>query len=134
MQILWMAMATTLISFCFFSMNGLNGQSQKAYQVKVDVDLVTTDVTVIGKPVSELRREDFAVYDNGVAQPITYYSHDELPLAVVLLVDVSGSITDYLASLKLAALSCLRPLNPQDEVALISFSSGPKKQVDLRKI
>jgi VWFA-related protein len=128
MNALRITAAALLISLCS---SVINGQAKKSFQIKVDVDLVTTDVTVIGKSVSELKREDFVIYDNSVAQPITFFSHDELPLAVVLLVDVSGSIKDYLPSLKIAALSCLRQLKPQDQAALISFSHGHKRNVKL---
>jgi VWFA-related protein len=101
------------------------------FNVRVDVDLVTTDISVIGTPVSELRAEDFIVFDNGVSQKISYFSHDQLPLAVAVLVDVSSSITKYLPSLKIAAFSALRRLKPEDQVALFSFAGSPSRLCDL---
>ena len=65
-------------------------------KIKVDVALVTTEVTVLGAAALDLRAEDFIVYDNGVAQQVTHFSRDKLPLAVALLstaVPASGRIS-----------------------------------------
>jgi Ca-activated chloride channel homolog len=90
-------------------------------KIKVDVALATTDVTVIGYAVSELSAEDFIIYDNGVLQKISHFSRDVLPLAVVVLIDRSLSIEEYLSSLETAAISALKHLKPQDQVALLAF-------------
>jgi Ca-activated chloride channel homolog len=101
------------------------------FKIRVDVDLVTTDVTVIGTPVAELQPEDFILYDNKVSQEITYFSRDKIPFAIAILIDGSGSIIDYLPVLQLAALSSLRRLNADDQVALFSFTSNETKLIDL---
>jgi VWFA-related protein len=121
-----------LLSTCLLGVDGemqeANSSKQEAkadddnFKIKVDVNLVTTDVSVAGIPASELRAEDFTIYDNNVAQEITYFSHDELPLAVAILIDSSGSIAERLSMLQIAALSSLRHLKPVDQVALFSFA------------
>jgi len=72
--------------------------TQETLKIKVDVAQVTVDVTVTGTPLSELRLEDFTVYDNGVAQNVNHFSRDKIPLAVALLIDSSDSIIPYLSS------------------------------------
>jgi Ca-activated chloride channel homolog len=104
---------------------------QENFKIKVDVDLVTTDVTVLGNPVSELRGEDFIIYDNNVAQPVTHFSLDQYPLAVAILVDASLSIEPYLPVLQIAAASALRRLKPEDQVMLYSFSQNTYRLNDL---
>ena len=105
--------------------------TQEILKIKVDVAQVTVDVTVTGTPVSELRLEDFTVYDNGVAQNVSQFSRDKIPLAVALLIDRSGSEIPYLPALKIAALSALRRLRPEDQVALFSFDANPAKLSNL---
>ena len=69
--------------------------------VKVDTDLVHVDVLVTdpeGRPVKGLRPEDFKVYEDGEERPLAFFSVQragavERPVAVVFLVDVSGSMT-----------------------------------------
>jgi hypothetical protein len=101
------------------------------FKFKVAVDLVTTDVTVIGKPASELQAEDFAVLDNGTAQQVSYFSQDQIPLAIALVIDTSLSVQQYLPILQIAGGSALRYLDIDDQVALYSFSMKPKRESDL---
>jgi Ca-activated chloride channel homolog len=101
------------------------------FKISVDVNLVTTDVTVIGNPISELKPEDFILYDNGVAQELTYFSRDQLPLAIALVIDASESIRDYLPMLQLAGYSTLRRLKVDDQVTLFSFNTDLIRLVNL---
>jgi Ca-activated chloride channel homolog len=105
--------------------------AEEDFKIKVDVDLVTTDVTVNGIAPPDLKAEDFKIYDNDIAQPISYFSRDQLPLAVAILIDRSGSLSGYLPVLQIAALSALRRLKPEDQVALFSFSKDLSKLSDL---
>ncbi len=99
--------------------------------IKVDVALVTTEVTVLGTAAADLRAEDFVVYDNGVVQQITHFSRDKVPLAVALLIDRSTSIKPYLRLLQKAAISALGHLKPEDPVVLFAFADDLLKLSDL---
>ena len=90
-------------------------------KIKIDVALVTTEVTVLGEGATELRAEDFVIYDSGVAQQVSHFSRDKLPLAVALLVDRSTSIRPYLPLLQKASVAALGRLRPEDPVALFAF-------------
>ncbi|MCA1605554.1 MAG: VWA domain-containing protein, partial [Acidobacteria bacterium] len=69
--------------------------------VKIDTDLVSLDVVASdseGRPVRNLRKEDFKVYVDGVEQPLAFFqverrSGQPRPLAVVFALDNSGSMT-----------------------------------------
>src|ERR1044072_4976197 len=56
--------------------------------VKTDVDLVVLDALVLqkktGRVVGDLKREDFALFEDGVPQQITQFSQNSLPLSVLL--------------------------------------------------
>jgi len=107
------------------------GIPQSNFKIKVNVELVPVDVTVYGTPVRDLQVEDFVVYDNKVPQPVIYFSRDQLPLAVALVVDSSGSLTAYLPELQAAAHSALETLKAEDQVALFGFASFPAQLTDL---
>ncbi len=104
---------------------------EESFKISVDVSLVTTDVTVVGTPVSELQPEDFIIYDDNVTQEVSYFSQDQLPLAIAVLVDASESIRDYLPMLQLASYSTLRRLKPEDQVSLHSFNANRYRLCDL---
>jgi Ca-activated chloride channel family protein len=100
----------------------------------VDVNLVLVEATVRddkGRIADDLKREDFRVFEDGVEQKLTYFSRDELPLAVALLVDGSGSVAPMLFDLHEAANNILSQLKPEDQVALYAFATHPQRLVDL---
>ena len=96
------------------------------YSLRVDVRLVMVDAIVrsrSGQPIDNLHREDFRVFDDGVEQKIQSFSRDELPLAVALVVDRSGSVAPYMNDLRRAAYRALSQLKSSDKVALFTFDS-----------
>lgn len=102
-------------------------QSDSEEVIKVNTDLVVLDVQVInkktGQPVGNLKREDFELSDDGVKQEISYFSQDELPLSILLLLDVSGSVRPIIEQVGEGALGALEQLKPQDEVAVMAFAN-----------
>jgi Ca-activated chloride channel family protein len=69
--------------------------------LKVDTDLVSLDVVANdfeGRPIRNLKQEDFKVYLDGIEQPLAFFqverrSGEPRPLAVVFALDISGSMT-----------------------------------------
>jgi len=96
--------------------------------IKVGVDLVSFDVHVLNKktsnPVKGLTEKNFEVYEDDIKQEITNFSQDKLPLSVLLLVDVSGSIRPFEAQIREAAIKALELLKPEDEVSIMAFGTG----------
>ncbi len=94
--------------------------------IRVNTDLVVLDAQVIAKKnrqvVGDLRREDFEVYEDGARREISFFSRDELPLSVVLLLDVSRSVRPIVHTIAEGALGALARLKPEDEVAVMTFA------------
>jgi Ca-activated chloride channel family protein len=92
-------------------------------------DLVVFSATAVdgnGRPVTDLQRRDFRVFEEGRPQPILrFHGGEELPARVLLLVDGSGSMDQELkvASVRFAAERVLDALGEEDEVALAGFDS-----------
>lgn len=91
-------------------------------------DLVVFSATAVdskGRPVTNLRREDFRIYDEGRAQPIAHFHEGRgLPARVLVLFDASGSMgSDRVANARQAAAQLLFALSPEDEVAVAGFDS-----------
>ena len=92
-------------------------------------DLVVFSATAVdgkGRPVTDLRREDFRIYDDGRAQAIAHFHGGRgLPARVLLLVDASGSMNNEfkVASARRAAGQILDVLGPEDQVAVAGFDS-----------
>lgn len=86
--------------------------------VRVDV-LVTEN----GRPVPSLTPADFDLLDNGVPQKIDLASFEQIPLNVVLGLDMSASLQGLrLGHLQAASRTVLSGLKPGDRAALVAFS------------
>jgi len=85
---------------------------------------VRLDVQVLdGKePVQGLKKEDFVITDEGQPQTISYFAHEKEPLNLLLLLDISGSMTKYIAQMAQTAREALGVLRPMDRVAIMVFS------------
>src|SRR5256714_12834857 len=105
--------------------------------IKVNTDLVVFDVQVIDKKskriIGDLTRDDFVVTDNGVKRQISYFSRDELPLSIILLLDVSRSVRPILHDIRDGALNALQRLKPEDQVAVMAFSERTGLAQDFTK-
>jgi VWFA-related protein len=75
-----------------------------------------------GRLVPDLLQEHFEVRDNGAVQPLTIFKSDVQPITVVVMLDVSGSMTLNLDRLKLAAEQFVLRLLPDDQARIGSFS------------
>jgi Uncharacterized protein containing a von Willebrand factor type A (vWA) domain len=98
--------------------------------VRINTDLVVLDALVIdkktGHPVRDLKANDFELFVDDVKQPITYFSEDQLPLSVVLLLDVSGSVVPFIEQIGQRARTALEKLKSEDEVAVMAFAQESK--------
>ncbi|HEY6046747.1 MAG TPA: VWA domain-containing protein [Pyrinomonadaceae bacterium] len=98
--------------------------------IKVNTDLVVLDAQVVdkktGKPFATLRKEDFELFEENIRQQIAYFSQDQLPLSILLLLDVSRSVRPIIGEIGEGANNALRQLKPEDEVAVMAFADYPK--------
>ncbi len=74
-----------------------------------------------GHLVTDLTRDDFEVDDNGRAQPITQFSSAIQPISIVMMLDMSGSMTGNLPTLRNAAVQMFTRLLPADQARVGSF-------------
>jgi VWFA-related protein len=99
----------------------------EAPTIHVDTQFVLLDALVVNKKsgshLDTLSAKDFELSEDGVPQTISYFSRDQLPLSVVFLFDMTETVHAALPPLAKAALEVLGHLKPEDEVAVMTFSS-----------
>jgi len=107
----------------------LAGGTLAAQQVfRGGVDVVSLAVTVMdrdGRYIPGLDQAKFQVFEDGVLQDIVYFSREQQPVALTLLMDTSTSMEQKLPIAQQAAIGFARQLKPSDVAAVIEFDSRP---------
>jgi VWFA-related protein len=94
---------------------------------KKEVEEVILHATVIDeqrRPVPSLDRNDFTVFENGISQPITSFRRQDVPVAMGIVIDNSGSMRDKREDVNRAVLNLIRASNPNDEIFVVNFSKN----------
>jgi VWFA-related protein len=117
-------MTRHLIPALFLVAAGASALAQ-APSFSSEIEAVRVDVLVTdnGKLVQGLEPGDFEILDNGVPQKVDLASFEEIPLNVVLALDMSASLdTEQLEHLRTAGKTLLEGLKKTDQAALVTFS------------
>lgn len=95
------------------------------FTIAIKVGMVVLHATVLdskGTLVSGLAKEDFQVFEDGVAQQIDVFTHEDIPVTVGLVVDNSGSMGPKRPEVIAAALAFARSSNPRDQMFVVTFN------------
>ncbi|MEP6850331.1 MAG: VWA domain-containing protein [Acidobacteriota bacterium] len=117
------------IIFCFGLLVG-RAQDKKGggdEVIKVDTQLVDVPVVVtdkLGKPILNLKQNNFVIYEDGKKQDVTEFSSTTAPFEVALLLDTSGSTRADLQLIQNAAQDFIASLRPGDRVSIVAFNTA----------
>jgi len=109
-------------------------EQQEDEVVRINTLVVSVPVSVKsrdGVSISNLRREDFHIFEDGVEQEIAYFESPEArsksvnkPLTLVLLLDNSDSTQFKLKEIKDAAIAFVDQLGPEDRILVMAFDKN----------
>jgi VWFA-related protein len=88
-------------------------------------ELVVVPVTVTdkqGRLLNDLERDAFVVYDNDHRQEVAFFTHEDTPVSVALVIDNSGSMRPKVGEVMAATLAFARASHPEDELLVIEFN------------
>jgi len=94
---------------------------------KVNVEVVQVTVTVTddrGRFVGGIPRASFRIFEDGKPQTITYFASADVPLELIVAVDISGSMTPSMPKLKKAVKDFLASVPSRDQVTLLGFNDN----------
>ena len=111
-------------------------QPETPPQEPQDVETLKTDTDLVSVPliasdsnniyITDLRQEEFAIFEDGVQQQIAFFGKVAAPFHVVLMLDTSSSTQDNLKQIQQAAVAFVEQLQPADRVKVISFDDSVK--------
>jgi Ca-activated chloride channel family protein len=97
--------------------------------VKINADLVQLHVRVIdrnNRPIDNVPRGEFHVFEDGEPQTIENFTREEVPISYGLAVDTSGSLRSQLQSVIDAGKTIINSNKAGDETFLVRFVSSDK--------
>jgi Ca-activated chloride channel family protein len=97
--------------------------------IKINAELVQLHVRVIdrnNRPINNVGRDEFNVFEDGVQQTIESFTREEVPISYGLAVDTSGSLRSQLQSVIDAGKSIINSNKAGDETFLVRFISSDK--------
>ncbi|MDQ6788536.1 MAG: VWA domain-containing protein [Acidobacteriota bacterium] len=100
--------------------------------IVIETDEVNLNVRVIdrnNRPINNLRKEEFKVYEDNVLQPITSFTKAEVPTNYSLVLDNSGSLRSQLDKVIEASKIIVATNKPEDETSVIRFVSSDKIEI-----
>ena len=115
------------ILFSFFVISLIAGSTfaQKDDDIiKVDSSIVRLNVGVVnqtGRPIINLNRNDFVLYEDGVKQKILRFEPTVAPFSVVMILDMSGSTLGFRQTIRTSAFRFIDSLGFEDRIAIIEF-------------
>jgi len=101
--------------------------------IRVDSSIVRLNVGVVdqrGRPITNLDKSSFYLYEDGVKQEITRFEPSTAPFSVVIILDMSGSTISFRQTIRMSASRLIDALSPNDRVAVIEFYTSTKNGSD----
>jgi VWFA-related protein len=97
------------------------------YNERVNVDVVQVTVTVSdgrGRFVAGLPQSAFHLFEDDHPQAITHFASEDIPLELLVAIDISGSMSPAMPKLKKAVKEFLSEVPTQDQVTLLGFNDS----------
>lgn len=108
-------------------------EAKPEQSIKLQADLVSLNVLATnrkGEAVPHLAKGDFAIYEDGVEQQLSFFSDDKAPVSWGLILDRSGSMADMMEQVYNAGIHVIDRGTSDDEMFIITFNQSPQLLID----
>jgi len=119
-RIAWIAAGALLL---FASGQGETRAQQPTFGVGIEVINLNVSVTDgRNRYVTDLTQDDFSIFEDGVKQKVTLFTHENLPISLVLMLDTSASMDEKIQTAQQAAISFVHTLKETDRAQIVQFN------------
>lgn len=119
-----MSIRHAFLALALISLAYLDISAQDDEPIRVDSSIVRLNVGVVdqrGRPITNLERSNFELFEDGVKQEITRFEPSDAPFSVVIILDMSGSTLGFRQVIKTSAIRFVDALSSNDRVAVVEF-------------
>jgi Ca-activated chloride channel homolog len=103
----------------------LGQATQQPPTFETGIEVINLNVSVTDAQnhyVTDLTAKDFAVFEDGLRQDLTLFTHENLPISLSVMIDVSASMDEKLPVAQAAATRFVKTLRPQDNAQVVQFN------------
>ena len=103
----------------------VRAQNAQTPTFEVGIEVINLNVSVTdgqGHYVTDLVEKDFAVFEDGVRQELSLFTHENLPISLSIMIDVSASMDEKLQVAQAAAIRFAKTLRAQDQAQIVQFN------------
>jgi Ca-activated chloride channel homolog len=100
-------------------------QEEGSFVFRKQVEEVVLHATVVDdkqRMVTNLEKQSFTVLEDGRPQNIISFRHEDIPVAMAVVIDNSGSMREKREKVNKAAINLVKSSNPSDEVCIVNFN------------
>ena len=118
-------MRHSLALLLVLSTTAASAQQPQTPQFGVEIEVINLTVSVTdnrSRYVTDLKTDDFAIFEDGVKQELSIFRHDDIPISLALVVDTSASMDEKLPVAQQAASRFIKTLRPQDQAQVMQFN------------
>jgi VWFA-related protein len=104
---------------------GQSGQEDQGFVFHKQVEEVVLHATVVDdkqRMVMNLDKTAFNIFEDGKPQNIVSFRREDIPVAMGIVIDNSGSMREKRDKVNKAAINLVKSSNPQDEVFIVNFN------------
>ena len=105
--------------------------------IRVDTNLVSVPVTVLdrdGRYITNLKKEDFQIFEDGIEQEVSFFEPTEQPFSIHFLIDESSSMFSHNENLSGILRSIFAKLRPFDRVSVSAFFLDTRTLLDQTEV
>jgi Ca-activated chloride channel homolog len=98
---------------------------QRPPTFEVGIEIINLNLSVTdarNRYVTDLTSKDFAVFEDGIRQELSLFTHENLPISMAVLIDGSASMDEKLPTAQAAATRFVKTLRPEDAAEVIQFN------------
>lgn len=120
-----MRLRTTAVALLALSAPLLAQNPQRPPTFEVGIEVINLNLSVTDARnnfVTDLLEKDFSVFEDGIRQDLSLFTHENLPISMAVLIDVSASMDEKLPQARAAAARLLKTLREEDAAQVVQFN------------
>jgi Ca-activated chloride channel homolog len=120
-----LAVAAGLALFTVPSVSPATAQVPRTPTFGAGIEIINLNLSVTdgrNRYITDLDQKDFAIFEDGIRQELSLFTHENLPISMSILIDTSASMQEKLPQARAAGSRFIKTLRPQDAAQIVQFN------------